>query len=164
HFVPSLKGWSRRTEPRPPCPVAVGSGDARSAETSFPRRRAWTPAGVVSMGKSVELLTVRVLLFQMLAHALIFAAQNAGSLGERALLAPDAAATATLGLSGTAFCLLSGFTTNVVNGCQSIVGQRTGEGDEHGARAAVRQALVLAGGGGVLGLAIAAAAGAAAVF
>src|SRR5262249_56281985 len=38
------------------------------------------------------------------------------------------------------------------------------EGDEHGARAAVRQALVLAGGGGVLGLAIAGAAGAAAVF
>jgi Na+-driven multidrug efflux pump len=116
------------------------------------------------MGKSIEALSVRVLLLQMLAYALFFAAQNACSLAERALLAPDLTATVALGLSGTAFCLLSGFTTNVINGCQFIVGQRTSEGDEPGARTAVRQALVLAGGGGILGLTIAGAAGAAAVF
>ncbi len=116
------------------------------------------------MNTPVQCLSVRVLLVQMVAHALIFAAQNAGSLAERALLASDAAATAALGLCGTAFCLLSVFTTNVVNACKLVAGRRTGDGDEQGARQAARQALLMAGAGGVVGLVIAAAAGAAAVF
>jgi Na+-driven multidrug efflux pump len=107
---------------------------------------------------------MRVLLLQTLAYALIFAAQNAGGLAERALLAPDTAATAALGLSGTAFCLLSAFTTNVVNVCQLVAGRLTGDGNEQGARAAARQALILAGAGGALGMVIAAGAAAAVVF
>jgi Na+-driven multidrug efflux pump len=116
------------------------------------------------MGKSVESLGVRVLLFQVLAHALIFATQNVGNLAERALLASDTAASVALGLSGTAFCLLSAFTTNLVNVGQHAAGRRTGDHDVRGARATARQALVLAGGGGALGLVLAVAAGAAAVF
>jgi Na+-driven multidrug efflux pump len=116
------------------------------------------------MGKSVESLSVRILLFQVLAHALIFAAQNVGNLAERALLASDTAASVALGLSGTAFCLLSAFTTNLVNVGQHAAGRRTGDHDIRGAQTTARQALVLAGGGGVLGLVLAAAAGAAAVF
>jgi Na+-driven multidrug efflux pump len=116
------------------------------------------------MGKPVEFLSVRVLLLQMLAQALMFGAQNSANLVERALLAPDAAATAALGLSGTAFCLLSAFTTNTVNVCQLVAGRRTGNGDAPGALAATQHALVLAGGGGVLGLVIAVGAGAAAAF
>jgi Na+-driven multidrug efflux pump len=116
------------------------------------------------MNKPVESLSVRVLALQMLAHALIFASQNVGNVVERALLAPDTAASAALGLSGTAFCLFSAFTTNVVNVCQIVAGRRGGEGDANGAGTAARHALVLAGGGGVLGLVIAAAAGAAAAF
>jgi Na+-driven multidrug efflux pump len=123
------------------------------------------PTGeVASMDRSVESLSARVLLLQILAHAVIFAAQNAGNLAERALLAADTAATAALGLSGTAFCLLTAFTTNVVNVGQLVAGRRTGRGDEPGARAVARQALILAGGGGVLGVVIAAVAGTAAVF
>ena len=59
------------------------------------------------MSKAVETLSGRVLVLQMLAHALIFAIRNAGNFAERALLATDTAATAALGLSGTAFCLLA---------------------------------------------------------
>jgi Na+-driven multidrug efflux pump len=114
------------------------------------------------MDRPAETVTARVLLLQTLAHSLIYAAQHAGNLTERALLAPDTAATAAVGLSWTAFCILSAFTTNVVNVCQLVVGRRAGEGDEQGARAAARQALVLAGGGGALGLVTAVAAGAAA--
>jgi Na+-driven multidrug efflux pump len=119
---------------------------------------------MVHMGKRVGSLSVRVLLFQMLAHALIFAAQNAGNLAERALLASDTAASAALGLSGTVFGLLSAFTTNLVGVCQLVAGQRAGTGDVYGARTAARHALVLAGGGSVLGLMIATASAAAAVF
>jgi len=116
------------------------------------------------MGKPVESLSLRVLLLQMLVHALIFVGQNVGNVVERALLAPDTAACAALGLSWTAFCLFSAFATNVVNVCQIVAGRRCGEGDADGAGTAARHALVMAGGGGVLGLAIAAAAGAAAAF
>src|SRR5262249_27439618 len=119
---------------------------------------------VLQMGKHGEGLGVRVLLLQMLSHALIFATQNAGNFAERALLASDTAATSALGLSWSAFCLLSGFTTNVVSVCQLVVGRRTGDGDDRGARAAARQALLLAGSRGALGLAAAPAAGTAAVF
>jgi Na+-driven multidrug efflux pump len=119
---------------------------------------------VLLVSKAVETLSVRVLLLQMLAHALIFAIRNAGNFAERALLATDTAATAALGLSGTAFCLLAAFTTNVVGACQLVVGRRSGDGDASGARAAAQQALLLAAGGGVLGLAVALAAGAAAAF
>jgi Na+-driven multidrug efflux pump len=105
---------------------------------------------------------MRVLLLQMLAHAVIFAAQNTGNMVERALLAPDTAASAALGLSGTVFCLLSTFATNMVNVYQLVAGRRRGESDGYGARAVAGHALVLASGGGVLGAIIAALAGAAA--
>jgi Na+-driven multidrug efflux pump len=113
---------------------------------------------------TTESVGVRALFFQMLAHALIFAAQNASNLVERVLLASDTAACAALGLSGTAFCLLSAFTTNLVSVGQLVVGQRAGAGDALGARAAAGHALVLASGAGVLGLAIAGASLAAAVL
>jgi Na+-driven multidrug efflux pump len=116
------------------------------------------------MGKSVESLSARVLVLQVLAHALIFSAQNVGNLAERVLLASDTTASMALGLSGTAFGLLSAFATNFVNAGQHTTGRRTGDGDFRGAQAAARQALVLAGGGGVLGLVIAATAGATALF
>src|SRR5207248_10381448 len=111
-----------------------------------------------------ETLGLRVLLAQTLAHALLFAVQNAGGFAERALLAPDTAATAALGLSWTAFCLLLAFTGNVVSVCPLVVGRRTGDGDDRGARAAAGQALLLAAGGGALGLALAAGAAGAAAF
>jgi Na+-driven multidrug efflux pump len=114
--------------------------------------------------KLVEAVSVRRLLLQMLAHALIFAAGNAGNLVDRALLVADTAATAVLGLIWAAFCLLTAFTTNVVGACQLIVGRRTGEGDDSGARAAARLGLILAVGCGVLGVAVAVVAGAVAVF
>jgi Na+-driven multidrug efflux pump len=107
-------------------------------------------------------VSARTLLLQTVAHAVIFAAQNAGGFAERALLAADTAATAALGLGAAAFCLLHAFTTNVVNVGQLVVGRRAGGGDERGARAAAGQALLLAGGGGMVGLAVAAAAVAAA--
>jgi Na+-driven multidrug efflux pump len=113
---------------------------------------------VVLMARSLERFSVRVLLLQMTAHALIFAGQNAGNLTERALLATDTVATAALGLSWTAFCLVSAFTTSLVSVCPLVVGRRTGNGDEGGARSAVRQGLLLAVGGGMLGLAVAVAA------
>jgi Na+-driven multidrug efflux pump len=119
---------------------------------------------VVLMAGPVERLGVRVLLLQMVAHALIFAGQNVGNLTERALLATDTVATAALGLSWTTFCLLSGFTTSMVSVCPLVVGRCTGSGDDSGARAAVRQGLLLAAGGGVLGLVIAVAAGVAVAF
>jgi hypothetical protein len=93
----------------------------------------------------------------MLSHALIFAAQNVSALAERALLAPDAAATAALGRSWAAFCLLQTFTTNVVSVCPLVVGRCAG--DDGRARAAAGQALLLACGGGALGLVLAAVAG-----
>jgi Na+-driven multidrug efflux pump len=100
----------------------------------------------------------------MLAHALIFAAGNAGNLIERALLAADTTATTVLGLSWSAFCLVIVFTTNVVGACQLVVGRRTGKGNDSGARAAARLSLILAVGGGVLGVAVAGVAGIIAVF
>ena len=116
------------------------------------------------MGKPAEASSARVLLLQMTAHALIFAAQNVGGFAERALLASNTAATAALGLSWSAFCLLYAFTSNVVNVCQLVVGRSAGGGDDRGARTAVGQALLLAAAGGAVGLAVAGAAGAAAVF
>jgi Na+-driven multidrug efflux pump len=116
------------------------------------------------MGKSVQTLGVRVLSLQIAAHALIFAVQNAGGFVERALLADDTAATAALGLSWTAFCLLYAFTANVVSVCPLVVGRCAGDGDHGGARAAAGQALLLAAAFGVVGLVLAAAAGAAALF
>jgi Na+-driven multidrug efflux pump len=114
------------------------------------------------MGKPGESLGVRVLLLQMLWNALIIAVQNAGCFAERALLSADTAATAALGLSSTAACLLYAFTANVVNVCPLVVGRCAGRGDDRGARAAGGQALLLAGCGGVVGLALAGATGAAA--
>jgi Na+-driven multidrug efflux pump len=114
------------------------------------------------MGKPLDPVSARVLLLQMLSHALIFAGQNVGNFAERALLATDTAATAALGLSWTAFGLLYAFTAGMVNVCPLAVGRRTGRGDGSGARAAAGQALLLAGGGGAVGLALAGAAGAAA--
>src|SRR5262249_39623573 len=55
-------------------------------------------------------------------------------------------------------------TTSMVGVCPLVVGRCTGNGDDRGARAAVRQGLLLAAGGGVLGLAIAVAAGVAVAF
>jgi Na+-driven multidrug efflux pump len=116
------------------------------------------------MGKSLEPVSVRILLLQMLSHALIFAGQNAGNFAERALLAGDVAATAALGRSWTAFCLLSAFTASMVNVCPFVVGRCAGAGDAGGARAAAGQALLLAGGGSAVGLAVCVAAGVAAAF
>jgi Na+-driven multidrug efflux pump len=100
----------------------------------------------------------------MMAHALMFGAQNAGNLVERVLLAPDAAASAVLGLGATAFGLLSAFATNTVGVCQLVARRRTGNGDVPGAGAVTQHALILAGGGGVFGLVLAIAAGSAAAL
>src|SRR6516162_2134040 len=116
------------------------------------------------MGKPAQDLGVRVLLLQMLSQALIFAGQNAGCLAERALLADDTAATAALGLSWTAFCLLYAFTASVVSVCPLVVGRCAGDGDHDGARAAAGQALLLAAAFGAAGLVLAAGVGAAAAF
>jgi Na+-driven multidrug efflux pump len=116
------------------------------------------------MGKPVATLGVRVLSLQMTAHALIFAAQNVGGFAERALLADDTAATAALGLSWTAFCLLYAFTSNVVGVCPLVVGRCAGGGDPGAARAAAGQALLLATAFGAVGLALAVASGTAAAF
>jgi Na+-driven multidrug efflux pump len=121
------------------------------------------PAEAAVMDKPGDSWGVRVLLRQMLSHALIFALQNTGGFAERALLSADAAATAALGLSWTAFCLLYAFAANVVNVCPLVVGRCAGRGDDRGARAAGGQALLLAGGGGVVGLAVAGVAAAVAV-
>jgi Na+-driven multidrug efflux pump len=91
----------------------------------------------------------------MLSHALIFAALNASSLAEGALLAPDTAATAALGQSWAAFCPLLTFTTNVISVCPLVVGRFAGDGDDGRARAAAGQALLLACCGGALGLVLA---------
>jgi Na+-driven multidrug efflux pump len=117
---------------------------------------------VLPVDKSVGRLRARDLLLHMLSQALTFAAQNAGNFAERALLATDTAAIAALGLGWYSFNILQAFAGNLVGVCQLVVGRRTGEGDESGARAAGRQALLLAGCGGALGLAVAAASGAAA--
>src|SRR5262245_17911032 len=120
-----------------------------------PRRLARTLKEVLLEGKPVEPTSVRVLLPQVLSHALIFAFHSAGNFAERALLTSDTAAAAALGLGWATFCLLSSFTTSVIGVCQYVVGRRTGEGNECGARAAARQALLLAGVGGILGLGVA---------
>jgi Na+-driven multidrug efflux pump len=117
-------------------------------------------AEVSLMGNRAEIWSVRILLLQMLSHALIFAAQNAGSFAERVLLASDRAATAALGLSWTVFCLFYAFTANVVNVCPLVVGRCAGHGDDRGAQAVAGQAMLLAGGGAAVGLALAVAAGA----
>jgi Na+-driven multidrug efflux pump len=93
----------------------------------------------------------------MLSHALIFVAQNASNLAERALLAPDAAATAALGRGWAAFALCEAFASNVVGVCPLVVGRCAG--DDSRARAAAGQALLLACGGGAVGLVLAAIAG-----
>jgi Na+-driven multidrug efflux pump len=98
---------------------------------------------------------VRALSLQVLSHALIFAALSTSSLVERALLAPDTAATAALGRSWAAFSLLLTFTTNVIGVCPFVVGRFAGDGDDARARAAAGQALLLACGGGALGLVLA---------
>ena len=107
------------------------------------------------MGKPVQTVGVRVLSLQMLSHALIFATLSANSLVERALLAPDTAATAALGQSWAAFCPLLTFTTNVISVCPLVVGRFAGDGDDGRARAAAGQALLLACCGGALGLVLA---------
>ena len=84
---------------------------------------------------------------------------STSNLAERALLAPDTVATAALGRSWAAFCLLLTFTTNVVSVCPLVVGRCAGAGDGGRARAATGQALFLACGGGALGLVLAAVAG-----
>jgi Na+-driven multidrug efflux pump len=116
------------------------------------------------MSKHPGTSSLRVLTFQMLSHALIFAVQNAGSFVERVLLVTDTVATATLGVSWTTFCLLHAFTANMINVGQLVVGRCTGDGDNDGARAAAWQALLLAGGCGAVGLVMAVAAGAMAAF
>jgi Na+-driven multidrug efflux pump len=112
----------------------------------------------------VETATVRVLLAQIVSHALIFGVLNASGLIERSFLAADTVAAASLGLTWTMFGLLYAFPANVVNVCPLVVGRRTGEGDDAGARAAAGQAMLLAGAGGAVGIALAGACGIAAIF
>jgi Na+-driven multidrug efflux pump len=109
-------------------------------------------------------LSVRVLSVQILSHALIFAVQNAGGLAERALLAADTSAMATLGVSWSAFSIFQAFTANMINVCPLVVGRCTGDLDDDGARAAAGQALLLAGGWGAVGAVLAGIAGVAAGF
>jgi Na+-driven multidrug efflux pump len=116
------------------------------------------------MSKPPDTSSLRVLSVQMLSHALIFAVQNAGGLAERALLAADTVATATLGVSWIAFCVFYAFTANMVNVCPLVVGRCTGDRNDDGARAAAGQALLLAGGWGAVGVVLAGAAGVGAAF
>jgi Na+-driven multidrug efflux pump len=116
------------------------------------------------MSKHSGMASLRVLAVQILAQALIFAAQNAGGLTERALLATDTVATATLGVSWTAFCVFYAFTANMVNVCPVVVGRCTGDWHGDTARAAAGQALVLAGGWGAVGVVLAGAAGVTALW
>jgi Na+-driven multidrug efflux pump len=116
------------------------------------------------MSKPPDTSSLRVLSVQILAHALIFGAQNTGGLAERALLAADPAAVATLGVSWVAFCVLQAFTVNMVNVCPFVVARCTGNRDYDGARAAAGQALLLAAGWGTVGIVLALAAGVAAAF
>src|SRR5262249_14634001 len=81
------------------------AGATRTHHASV-RETAGTNVGEASlMSKPPETSSLRVLFVQILSHALIFGAQNTGGLAERALLAADTAATATLGVSWIAFCL-----------------------------------------------------------
>ena len=116
------------------------------------------------MSKHPEMSSLRVLFVQILSHALIFGVQNTGGLAERAMLAGDPAALATLGVSWIAFCLLQAFTVNMVNVCPFVVARCTGNRDYDGARAAAGQALLLAAGWGGVGVVLAVAAGVAAAF
>jgi Na+-driven multidrug efflux pump len=115
------------------------------------------------MSKPPETSSLRVLSVQILSQALIFAAPSAGGLAERALLAADTVATATLGVSWSAFCVFHAFTANMVSVCPLVVGRRTGSQDEE-ARAAVGLALLLAGAGGAAGIVLAGAAAVTAAF
>jgi Na+-driven multidrug efflux pump len=116
------------------------------------------------MSKPPETSSLRVLSVQILSHALIFGAQNTGGLAERALLAADPTATATLGVSWIAFCLLQAFAVNMVNVCPFVVGRYTGDRDDDGARAAAVQASLLAAAWGAVGIILAVVAGGAAAF
>jgi Na+-driven multidrug efflux pump len=128
----------------------------------FARQPARTLAEASLMSKPLETSSLRVLSVQILSHALIFGAQNTGGLAERALLAGDAKATATLGVSWIAFCLLQAFTVNMVNVCPFVVGRCKGDRDDDGARAAAVQASLLAAGWGAVGIILAVVAGVAA--
>src|SRR5262249_17219933 len=110
------------------------------------RQRQGAGGGAPEMGQPVQTASARVLSLQMFSHALIFVAQNASNLAERALLAPDAAATAALGRGWAAFALFEAFTSNMVGVCPLVVGRCAG--DDGRARAAAGQALLLACGGG----------------
>ncbi len=116
------------------------------------------------INKRPRSLSVQVLSVQILSHALIFAVQNAGSLAERALLAADTVAMATLGVSWSAFCVFQAFSANMVNVCPLVVGRSTGDLDEDRARAAAGLALLLASCWGVVGVVLAGIAGVAALF
>jgi Na+-driven multidrug efflux pump len=115
------------------------------------------------MNKHQEITTLRVLFVQILSYALIFAVQNVGSLAERALLAADTAASATLGVSWIAFCIFHSFTSNMVNVCPLIVGRHAGYLDD-GAREAAGLTLLVAGGWGIVGVVLAGVAAITAAF
>src|SRR5262249_53744791 len=110
----------------------------------FTRLPARTLPEIAPMSKPLESSSLRVLSVQIVSHALIFGVQNTGGLAERALLAADTAAIATLGVSWIAFCLLQAFTVNMVNLCPLFVGRCTGDPGNHRPPAAARQALPLA--------------------
>ena len=130
----------------------------------FVNQQARRLAEVSLMGKLPESSSLRVLSVQILSHALMFGVQNTGGLAERALLVADTAATATLGVSWIAFCLLQAFTVNMVNVCPLVVGRCTGDRDNDGARAAAGHALLLAAGWGAVGIVLAVAGGVAAAL
>jgi hypothetical protein len=92
------------------------------------------------MSKPPGTSSLRALSVQILSQALIFAVPSAGGLAERALLAADTVATATLGVSWSAFCVFQAFTANMVTVCPLVVGRCTGGRDDNGARAAAGQA------------------------
>jgi Na+-driven multidrug efflux pump len=116
------------------------------------------------MSKPPEMSSLRVLSVQIVSQALIFGVQNTGGLAERAMLAADPSAVATLGVSWIAFCLLQAFTVNMVNVCPLVVARCTGNRDYDGARAAAGQALLFAAGWGAVGIILAVVAGVAAAF
>jgi Na+-driven multidrug efflux pump len=116
------------------------------------------------MSEHPETSSLRVLSAQILSQTLIFAVGKTGNLVERVVLAADTVATMTLGVSWSAFCLFHAFSANMVNVCPLVVGRCTGELDHEGARAAGGQALLLAGGWGAVGIALAGVAGVAAAF
>src|SRR5262249_41239969 len=153
--------WVRRDGHR----VLRASVGATRTQYASVRETAGTNVGEASlMSKPPETPSLRVLSVQILSHALIFGAQNTGGLAERALLATHPTATATLGVSWIAFCLLQAFAVNMVNVCPFVVGRCTGDRDDDGARAAAVQASLLASGWGAVGIILAAVAGGAAAL